>query len=188
MPEFLIPDDNLQGEIIGTGADGTTYLLSNIVTDTVEDEAYTMTFVQDATHISEVLIATMDQISVALNAECSYDATSGLCVAVDQDVQDGFSTVITTTQSGSLLQVPVLVSAGSDAGSAANSAQITAPTTAASSGSTVETGGVPATTASSSGSAPSNTQSASAGFRAIKLPVAAGIVGIILQFLGAAAL
>lgn len=41
QPEMILADDPLQGEIVGVGADGTTFVISNVVTDTLGDVAFT---------------------------------------------------------------------------------------------------------------------------------------------------
>lgn len=43
QPDFLEPDDVLQGEIVGVGAEGTTYVVTNVISDT-EDLPYTGMF------------------------------------------------------------------------------------------------------------------------------------------------
>lgn len=40
---FLGTDDQLQGEIVGVGAEGTTYVVTNVVTDPSDDVAFTGT-------------------------------------------------------------------------------------------------------------------------------------------------
>lgn len=195
QPDFLQADDQLQGEIIGVGAEGTTYVISNIVTDTLEDLAYTgtpaltnflplanhydlliETVVQDGNHFSMILDATMDPSNaVSLNIQCTYatldpSATglAGDCFVAEQDVVDGSTAASSASASGSLVPVPIAVSTAS--GVSATSASGSA-SGSGSSGLKTTNSPTSGSTASSSGPSPTTTS----GAMAMKL----GAVGII---------
>ncbi|KAI5118499.1 hypothetical protein M0805_003999 [Coniferiporia weirii] len=99
---------NISGEIIGTGSDGTTYVISASGTDT-GDVPFTMTVVQDATHVSEALSLGS---GLGENAECTYNAQGvGACTLVIEGAGTGTesSAPETSVVTGTVLMVAVPV-------------------------------------------------------------------------------
>ncbi|KAL5486336.1 hypothetical protein ACEPAI_7382 [Sanghuangporus weigelae] len=111
LPEFSgLP---ISGEVIGTGADGTTYVLSASGTD-AGDIPFMMTVVQDASHVSEaVSLAT----GLGADVQCAYDSQGiGACTLVTEGTgtdANGDAGPQTTVISASLSLVAVPVTTAS---------------------------------------------------------------------------
>ncbi|KAH8108245.1 hypothetical protein DFH11DRAFT_1732144 [Phellopilus nigrolimitatus] len=188
VPGFLSPDDALQGEVSGTGTDGTTYVVSNVVTDTA-DVAYTstrfaysygvsvlvdlilysvalshfilaVTLVQDATHISEVLHASVDPGDViSIEVQCGFNTpAAGACTMVGVDIGSGTTISTSQTASETLAMIPVPVS-----------------TQAADAGSSVSASPGGATPIASTSSSANDSQSSTSGALPSRAPLACGL-------------
>ncbi|KAH8117727.1 hypothetical protein DFH11DRAFT_1570226 [Phellopilus nigrolimitatus] len=157
----------LQGEVVGTGADGTTYILSGTPT---EGSPFTLTLVEDASGVSEHAVAPTGSATLDYNVECGFDSASlGVCTAIIAAGTGAEAVSTTRTDSGTVTLIPVAVSTGS--GSAAT-------TTSGSGRSTITS---PSSNPSSS---PSATQSASWATRNVIIDlgtVLSVIIGIALN-------
>ncbi|EJD07170.1 uncharacterized protein FOMMEDRAFT_17634 [Fomitiporia mediterranea MF3/22] len=109
LPGFDTESLPISGEIVGTGADGTTYVISASGTD-AGDIPFTMTVVQDATHVSEALtLAT----GIGGNIQCGYNTQGvGTCTIVVAGAGTGTETdaapsTLITTGTIPMVAVPV---------------------------------------------------------------------------------
>ncbi|KAL5526261.1 hypothetical protein ACEPAF_7984 [Sanghuangporus sanghuang] len=129
LPEFS--GLSISGQVVGTGADGTTYVLSASGTS-AGDIPFTMTVVQDASHVSEAVSLAM---GLGADVQCAYDSQgAGACTLVTEGTGTDASgdagpqtTVISTSLS--LVAVPVTTASST-------STQLSASGSATSSGST----------------------------------------------------
>lgn len=124
--------DDLNGEIIGTGADGTTYAVSATVSGIDATCAYshsahtsrgglishpfctfTVTLVEDATHLSQFLEVT-EGITLQLHEECGLDSDHvGTCTIINTNNVLGHIVATTDVIEGTITLNPIVVSTSS---------------------------------------------------------------------------
>ncbi|THH10323.1 hypothetical protein EW145_g1406 [Phellinidium pouzarii] len=94
IPPIVDSGASLQGEIAGSSADGTTYVLSYVPTS-AGDTPFTLTLVENASHVSVHVFASdaMASASVELDADCGFGSSANVCTAV---AEVGSGTNITT--------------------------------------------------------------------------------------------
>lgn len=120
VPLDLIPSGigNVQGEVAGTGAGGTTYLLSGS-----NEPGVTATLVEGATDLSLGVVFTVTgtgstatgAAAVSLAVECGYSGSGtnlpAICTAEGAESVGTFATTTTVTLSSESVQlVPIVVS------------------------------------------------------------------------------
>ncbi|KAI5116964.1 hypothetical protein M0805_001367 [Coniferiporia weirii] len=97
-------DDGLQGGPVGTGADGTTYAFD--ATFPTLSIPFTLTLVEDATHVSETAVIATAGETLFVGVECGF--SSGIAVCTEIASEDSTSTVFVETGLVSLIGVPVV--------------------------------------------------------------------------------
>ncbi|EJD06481.1 uncharacterized protein FOMMEDRAFT_144509 [Fomitiporia mediterranea MF3/22] len=127
---FPIIDANggsLQGEVVGTGTDGTTYVLSGSPTNSAPP--VTLTLVQDASHVSEFAAESTGSVSAEFHVECGFDSAShGVCT-LEQILANGANvTTVFSTDSGTVTIIPVPVSSSGATATTPTSTQSANPT------------------------------------------------------------
>ncbi|KAL5485694.1 hypothetical protein ACEPAI_6735 [Sanghuangporus weigelae] len=99
-------DDGLSGEAVGTGADGTTFVLSATFAEL--SVPYTMTLVQDETHVSITAALETAGITVPIDVQCAMGSGEAVC---QQVVGSGIDAT-TITESGAVFLTGVPVGEG----------------------------------------------------------------------------
>ncbi|KAL5503824.1 hypothetical protein ACEPAH_7895 [Sanghuangporus vaninii] len=99
-------DDGLSGEAVGTGVDGTTFVLSATFDEL--SVPYTMTLVQDETHVSITAALETAGITVPIDVQCAMGGGEAVCRQV---VGSGIDAT-TITESGAVLLTGVPVGEG----------------------------------------------------------------------------
>ncbi|KAI5121226.1 hypothetical protein M0805_007234 [Coniferiporia weirii] len=114
---------SLQGQIEGTGKDGTTYVISGFVSSgDVTAELVTATLVEDATHLSELIVISTEGATAKLIEDCSYNAQlEGACTAVEQIVGPSITIDVTATATGVVSFDPVVLATGTAKSAASGS-------------------------------------------------------------------
>ncbi|KAH8100727.1 hypothetical protein DFH11DRAFT_1671050 [Phellopilus nigrolimitatus] len=95
--------DGLNGHVLGTGTEGTTYEFEG--TFAALSIPFTMTLVQDATHVSENAVIATSGASLFVDVQCGIVDGQATCT---ENINEGSSTTV-LTESGavSLIGVPV---------------------------------------------------------------------------------
>ncbi|EJD06415.1 uncharacterized protein FOMMEDRAFT_151676 [Fomitiporia mediterranea MF3/22] len=112
---FLIEPPDQQGQVVGTGADGTTFIVSGTFGEI--EVGYTMTVVQDVSHISKGAELVTSSITMPYEVQCELQ-TDGDAVCTER-LDLG---VITTTQDIILTGIVVSPGGGGSGGVTASSA------------------------------------------------------------------
>ncbi|EJD06437.1 uncharacterized protein FOMMEDRAFT_25715 [Fomitiporia mediterranea MF3/22] len=135
--EYLFEEPSAKGLVIGTGAQGTTYLVSG--TFYGFDTGYTLTVAQDATHISKGGDAVDGSITLSYEVQCGINNVDMICterlgVGVETTTQDlSYTGIIVSTAGatpGSLPQSTVTASSRTTTRSAITTATFPEPTEA----------------------------------------------------------
>ncbi|EJD06416.1 uncharacterized protein FOMMEDRAFT_16982 [Fomitiporia mediterranea MF3/22] len=107
--------DDLQGTVVGTGAQGTTYVLSATFGDL--GIPYTLTLVQGSTYLSEGADIVTAGITVPIDAECGIQGSNAVCTEVVGSGIDG----TTITESGPIFLTAVPVNGAVNSGATTRS-------------------------------------------------------------------
>lgn len=125
VPHDLIPSGlgTFQGKIVGTGADGTTFVVSNMPTNT-DVPSVTATIVEDASQLSLVGAFTVTgtgatttaTAAVSLGIQCGFSNPGGTgtvlpatCTVEESESSGSFVTAGTTTLSSETVQLVSIV-------------------------------------------------------------------------------
>ncbi|KAI5121225.1 hypothetical protein M0805_007233 [Coniferiporia weirii] len=122
----IFPEDgitSLQGQIEGTGKDGTTYVISGVFsTGGTTTEEVTGTIVEDATHLSEIIVAATGDATALLRENCDYNSQhAGVCTGVQEVIAPSFTLTTTVSGSGSFSFDPVVLATAKSAASGSHS-------------------------------------------------------------------
>ncbi|EJD06463.1 uncharacterized protein FOMMEDRAFT_165256 [Fomitiporia mediterranea MF3/22] len=110
--------DGLQGEVVGTGTDGTTYVLSGTF-DTFSIP-FTMTLVEDASHISETANIASELL---INAECTLSGNNQAVCAETIVVPGSSTTAMSLT--GSIELTPIALASNTGGANGSTRSQVT---------------------------------------------------------------
>ncbi|KAL5526867.1 hypothetical protein ACEPAF_8594 [Sanghuangporus sanghuang] len=113
--------EDLQGKVLGTGSDGTTYAVSGVVSGIF----VTATIVEASTYLSEIVVIETGGVTGLVAQACGLDENdSGLCTVVASGGAAGIETAVTSVIPWTFTLAPVAieVTGSPDGDSSANSA------------------------------------------------------------------
>ncbi|EJD06462.1 uncharacterized protein FOMMEDRAFT_151730 [Fomitiporia mediterranea MF3/22] len=142
--------NGLQGEVVGKGANGTTYVLSGSFTALTTP--FTMTVVEDATHVVETAVLKSAEV---LEVDCSLSGKNAVCT--QKAIIQSSTSATTITSTIDFLRVSV------SSGTPSRTSHSTTTSAASGSGSSTLPPSISASTTSTTSTTASSTSSGGAG-------------------------